>query len=56
MIYYRNTLFGSGPKLTAVQEVNLQLSPPNWGTYFKEQMTVAKRNWFFIFFSKRSHL
>lgn len=37
-------------------EVNLQLNPPNWGTYFKEQMTVAKRNWFFIFFSKRSHL
>lgn len=26
-------------------EANLQLDPPNWGTYFKEQMTVAKRNW-----------
>jgi GNAT superfamily N-acetyltransferase len=30
-------------------EANLQLEPPNWGTYFKEQMTVAKRNWFFRF-------
>jgi GNAT superfamily N-acetyltransferase len=26
-------------------EANMQLEPPNWGTYFKEQMTVAKRNW-----------
>lgn len=26
-------------------EANLQLEPPNWGTYFKEQMAVAKRNW-----------
>ena len=26
-------------------EANLHLEPPNWGTYFKEQMTVTKRNW-----------
>lgn len=26
-------------------EANLHLDPPNWGTYFKEQMTVTKRNW-----------
>lgn len=30
-------------------EANLQLEPPNWGTYLKEQMTTAKRNWLFIF-------
>jgi GNAT superfamily N-acetyltransferase len=29
-------------------EANMQLEPPNWGTYFKEQMTVAKRNWMFM--------
>jgi hypothetical protein len=27
MIYYRKTLFGSGPKLTAVQG---QINIPNW--------------------------
>lgn len=26
-------------------EANLQLEPPNWGTYFKEQMAVTKRHW-----------
>ena len=30
-------------------EANLHLKPPNWTTYFKEQMTVAKRNWLTIF-------
>jgi RimJ/RimL family protein N-acetyltransferase len=29
-------------------EANLQLEPPNWGTYFKEQMIVAKRNWLLV--------
>jgi GNAT superfamily N-acetyltransferase len=29
-------------------EANLHLEPPNWGTYFKEQMTMAKRNWLFM--------
>ena len=29
-------------------EANLQLEPPNWGTYFKEQMIIAKRNWFLL--------
>ncbi|AGG34662.1 GCN5-related N-acetyltransferase [beta proteobacterium CB] len=29
-------------------EANLQLEPPNWGTYFKEQMSVAKRNWLLL--------
>lgn len=26
-------------------EANLKLDPPNWVTHFKEQMTIAKRNW-----------
>lgn len=26
-------------------EANLKLDPPNWATYFKEQMTITKRNW-----------
>jgi GNAT superfamily N-acetyltransferase len=30
-------------------EAKLQLEPPNWGTYFKEQMIVAKRNWLSMF-------
>jgi GNAT superfamily N-acetyltransferase len=29
-------------------EANLQLEPPNWGTYFKEQVAVAKRNWLLL--------
>jgi len=29
-------------------EASLHLEPPNWGTYFKEQMTMAKRNWLFM--------
>ena len=29
-------------------EANLQLKPPNWGTYFKEQMIMAKRHWLSI--------
>lgn len=29
-------------------EANFDLDPPNWGTYLKEQMIVAKRNWFFM--------
>ena len=30
-------------------EANLKLDPPNWFTYFKEQMTIAKRNWLAMF-------
>ena len=30
-------------------EANLELKSPNWSTYFKEQMTVAKRNWLVLF-------
>lgn len=29
-------------------EANLQLGPPNWGTYFKEQVLIARRNWFYL--------
>lgn len=30
-------------------EANLQLDPPNWGTLFKEQMAITKRNWLLMF-------
>lgn len=30
-------------------EAKLQLEPPNWETYFKEQMMVNKRNWYALF-------
>jgi len=30
-------------------KASLHLEPPNWATYFKEQMAVAKRNWLAMF-------
>ena len=30
-------------------EANLQLEPPTPATFFKEQMTVARRNWLSMF-------
>lgn len=30
-------------------EANLQLEPPNWVTYFKEQMIVSRRGWRLFF-------
>jgi len=48
MIYYRKTLFGCGPKLTAVHEDNWKANTPRWIKQgeegFKEYLDEYKGN------------
>ena len=49
MIYYRNTLFGSGPKLTAVHQLNIDFPKklrivdlPFWGEGYDQELLSAR--------------